>query len=846
VQADPGRHEFIFHPADHPELWLHDPQVWWPVTYGEHPLYKVTMTASTDGTPSSSASSILGVRTVGTYVLKSGGRAFTCNGRTIRVTGGAWIPDMLLSWSAQRYRDEVRLMAEGNHTVVRVNGCGIMPPEVFFDACDRNGLLVWEDFSRTSSGTADADKDVLMANMTDFVDRARSHPSLLVWEGSNESLPQQNWGQPMQDQVLPAMDGTRPWLVSSSSDAKWAPPIHMRSGGPYALAPLKTYFDLYQRGGSYTCKNEIGMACPPPLNSLDQAIPDWDKPDQTNYPLNVTFGFHDATSNNYQQTHDTIRSTFGPTPDLMQYLWLADLYTGTGYRAIYEAANKARPLNSGTHLWKVNAAWPSMMWQLFDWYLRPNAGYYGMKEACKPLHVQHSIDDNGIQVVSTLPDAKPKLQVQAEILSPAGKAEFTKSFPVDAAADATTVVGTLADQLNDDQLHFLALTLTDANGQVLDRDVRWVQKDQQWGALQTIASAIVTATVEKQTIEGDETAYVVAVENSSDVPTANAWVEVLQGAQGREVLPSFWSDNALTLLPHEKRELTVRFRTALLAGAEPHLLVEGFNAMPREISVATGQPVPLSIKAVGCEMSAEQYRGVTIDMSFVNAGTAGPRFTSWPIPIALDGVIIQYVHLDVRGTQPSHTTVAFRGLTPGEHTVTVGYPDDPASIATLKINAPSIPRISLLPVPVTSKVSEPGHPHPERLFDAALKPDMVATNDLTGYSYATNGNGVTPVVWTDYGKSITAGGLVYAQREDKDPMASKVYQIKLWFYPTETGNSAGLPDTPPDETVDIPRPADPNLNYYPFAHSHQGRCVVMQFMGKDGKPGGAELRLVAP
>ena len=91
------------------------------------------------------------MRTVGSFLLPSGGRAFTVNGRTIRMTGGAWVPDYLMSWSAQRYRDEVRLMAEGNHTIVRVNGCGIVPPDVFFDACDRCGVLVWQDLSRTSS-----------------------------------------------------------------------------------------------------------------------------------------------------------------------------------------------------------------------------------------------------------------------------------------------------------------------------------------------------------------------------------------------------------------------------------------------------------------------------------------------------------------------------------------------------------------------------------------------------------------------------------------------------------------------------------------------------------------------
>ena len=129
---------------------LRRPRLWWPVTYGDQPLYRLTVEARVDGQISSQATSRFGVRSVGSIVLPSGGRAFTVNGRTIRMTGGAWIPDFLSSWSAQRYRDEVRLMAEGNHTIVRVNGCGIVPPDAFFDACDRYGLLVWQDLSRTS------------------------------------------------------------------------------------------------------------------------------------------------------------------------------------------------------------------------------------------------------------------------------------------------------------------------------------------------------------------------------------------------------------------------------------------------------------------------------------------------------------------------------------------------------------------------------------------------------------------------------------------------------------------------------------------------------------------------
>ena len=181
--------EVILKPQDHPSLVLCRPQLWWPVTYGRQPLYLLTVQALVDGRPSSQVARRFGVRTVGSVILPSGGRVFTVNGRIIRMTGGAWIPDYLMSWSAQRYRDEIRLMAEGNHTVVRVNGCGLVAPDVFYDACDRYGVLVWQDLSRTSSLPVVLspkpcnDAALYLDNMRDCIYRLRGRTSLLVWCG---------------------------------------------------------------------------------------------------------------------------------------------------------------------------------------------------------------------------------------------------------------------------------------------------------------------------------------------------------------------------------------------------------------------------------------------------------------------------------------------------------------------------------------------------------------------------------------------------------------------------------------------------------------------------------------
>lgn len=655
--------EITLHHGDHPELILHNPVLWWPVGYGAPALYRLTVEAWIDGQLSSSSASNVGIRTLGTYLLPSGGRAFTVNGRTIRLTGGAWVPDFLLSWSAQRYRDEVRLMAEGNHTVVRVNGCGIMPPDVFFDECDRRGLLVWQDFSRTSIAW-EARKDkvhsndplpceaaLLLTNMEDCIMRLRSHPSLLLWCGCNEATPQADFGQPMQNQILPALDPLRLWLPSSGSDPSWErEPIRTWSGGPYELVPLARYFRLYETGTSFTCKNEIGLASPPPLNSLRRAIPSFRQPQAKAFPLNQAFGYHDATGPIYRATHNLIRSNIGEAACLNDYLWMADLWSSAAYRCIYEAANQARPRNAGTHLWKVNAAWPSMMWQLFDWYLRPNAGYYAMRSACQPLHVQYSLLDYSIQVVSTLPVVERGLLVTAAIYDLSGKLQYSREWSIEAAAETNTPVDALPSFVADGRLFFVSLRLLNAAGRELSRSVTWLQKDGNWQDLLQLPSVAVTTQVLEQAGDKTETVLRLAVHNTSPLPAVQIWLEILRGLGGEEVLPAFWSDNGFTLPPGEEREITVRFRSGLLRNAEPYLMSEGWNVRPQEIRLHGPQAVPRRLHVTGIEIKREGRLTQAV-VRVRQAAPPGPRLTNWPLQIQVRGRLLRTIRLGLAANE---------------------------------------------------------------------------------------------------------------------------------------------------------------------------------------------------
>ena len=134
------------------------------------------------------------------------------------------------------------------------------------------------------------------------------------------------------------------------------------------MVRLPEYFRLYAEDPMFTCRDEIGLLSPPPINSIVKAIPDHDQPAPEWFPWNRDLGYHDATDHVLKDSDKIIREDLGEPACLTEYLWMGDLYSSLVYRAIYEAANKVRPRNAGTHIWKINAAWPSVVQQVFDWY----------------------------------------------------------------------------------------------------------------------------------------------------------------------------------------------------------------------------------------------------------------------------------------------------------------------------------------------------------------------------------------------------------------------------------------------------------------------------------------------
>lgn len=692
--------EVMFTPREFPSLIMHHPHLWWPHGYGAQPLYRLSVTASVCGQLSDRNTADFGVRSIGyfyrpvqfahklnpvpdgeppySYPPLETARIFTVNGRPIRLVGGSMVPDFLLTWSAQHYRDQVRLMTEGNQTIVRVWGGGIIMPDVFYDEADRRGLLVWQDLVRTSFTVAwgkkegeipKVDKEAYLANMQDAILRLRGRTSLLAWCGINESAEPIDIGLALQNDLLPKLDGTRPWLPSTSTEPIWAiEPLGMRSFGPYSIQPIRYYFDQYAHSPDFLFKNEIGLESEPAFNSILKAIPGAGAIDARQSWDTQVLRDHGLPSRTL--TPFMIR-TLGKPLSLADFSTMAQMLSAQSFGAIFDAANKNRSRNPGTMVWMTNAAWLDCMFQLYDWYLRPTAGYYAVKAASRKLHVFYAADDHTLSVVSLLPHPVD-VRIRATLTSALGVQQDVKDYTLTSAADATTVAGPAPLDIADGQLHFLALNLMDTRGHELDRLVTWVQNDECWSSLLALPPVSVTASmISTAHPHPGEIQYQVEVINHGAVPAVQAWVEVIDGPLGHEVLPSFWSYNAFSMLPGEHRTITVSFRGSLQTKRHLRLMVEGFNVTPAEFGIEHGDvPAPIRAEVTSLKQSSQDGRRVIL-VDVKQTGETGPRTTLWPLSLNVDGRLLRTFRVALRSGDSSEVEIP-ADLLRGGQTVQAG------------------------------------------------------------------------------------------------------------------------------------------------------------------------------
>jgi beta-galactosidase/beta-glucuronidase len=558
-----------------PELSVQQPALWWPLGYGAPNLYTTAASLEINGQPSDERIFFTGIRTTtstATMLKNSVRRDFFVNGKRIHLVGGAWVPDMMLQNDSLRIARELQLVKNANQNLVRIWGGGVTPSDLFFDLCDQLGLLVWNDFWVTGDtqgefkGSPDwpLEGHVFVKNVTSSIYRIRHHASLLLWTGGNEGHARKPLYDAMRDSVI-ALDGSRPFIPSSSGFAKlptgwkgsWPDdkPSGVYSGGPYTWQDPARYYELVEKSPDWVFKDETGIPSQPPYTTLPKIIPNlvWDK--KAPFPFNDTWGYHDAATGNgrYDLYYHEMVKRFGEPTTMEGFSDQMQLMNAMGYQGIFEAPQSKLNDTGGVMLWKLNPAFPSVIWQLYDWYLLPNAGYYFSKNSCAPVHLQWNRGTRQIDAVNRQHKAAADLGAEAVLYDLSGKQVV--SFSDRLTLKPSSVLPWKLLPANTNAVHFLVLRLTQ-NGQLINQNTYWLEPNGQFTSLKSMASATVAINSASEKVNGSKSEFQIEVQNTS--PQVAFFTRLqLMNQTGEEVLPAYWADNYITLKPGERQTIRV-------------------------------------------------------------------------------------------------------------------------------------------------------------------------------------------------------------------------------------------------------------------------------------------------
>ncbi len=601
--------DVTFTPDKFPQLIFANPRLWWPTQMGKPNLYKLVLEVDTAGASKEAYSSEFGIREITSKVNSVGGRVFTINGKNILIRGGGWTPDLMLRENSQRMQDEFRYVRDMGLNTIRLEGK--LETQEFFDLADHQGILVmagwcccdfWERWPRWKP----VDFEIAKQSLRDQIYRLRSHPSLVMWLNGSDNPP-----PPDVEQMYLDVEKDLFWpnpVVSSATGKKTTVTgdSGMKMSGPYEyVAPSYWEVDTPEGqpgrklcnpggcGGGYGFDSETSMGpAVPPIESIKAMVGKdhlWPIDDFWNYHTGggefKTIGvFTDALTNRY-----------GKSDNVEDFALKSQMQTYEGVRAMYEAYSRNKYQSAGVIQWMLNNAWPSMIWHLYDYYLRPGGGYFGAKRALEPLHPIYGYDDHSIWLVSSQYEDVKGLKLITKIYNLDATEKFSQDNKLDAAADSTTKIFTLPDVSGLSNTYFLVLKLEDSAGKQVGSNFYWLSTKPEtidwaksnWWMTPTAQYADFTAisqlpkvklkVTERSEHKGEEEITRVSLENPSKNLAFFVRLKVDKGAKGEEILPVVWEDNYISLLPGEKREVSATYRASELGSAKPAVEVSGWN-----------------------------------------------------------------------------------------------------------------------------------------------------------------------------------------------------------------------------------------------------------------------------
>jgi hypothetical protein len=400
---------------------------------------------------------------------------------------------------------------------------------------------------------------LFMRNVKDTLLRIRSHPSIGLYCGRNEGYPP----KPIDEGIRKTLAELHPGLhyIPSSADDT------VQGHGPYWVMPTRFYFE---KRATPKLHSELGMPNIMSLDSVRQTMPE-----AALWPQGRMWGLHDFCLGGAQRAaafRDVIDNGYGGAANAEEWLTLAQFVNYEGHRAMYEAQSRNR---MGLLIWMSHPAWPTFVWQTYDYFFEPTAAYFGAKKASEPLHIQWNIATDSVEVVN-YSGGEAKLTARAEIRNMDGALKWEKEVAVDSAEDSDVAAIKMEYPEGLTPVHFIRLKLT-RGGQTVSENFYWRGlKEGDYRAIRQLPKVKIEAAtrVERQ---GSRWQLTTDLHNVSAQPALMLKLKVVRQKTGDRILPALYSDNYVSLMPGERRTIGIELEDADTRGETPRVTVEGFN-----------------------------------------------------------------------------------------------------------------------------------------------------------------------------------------------------------------------------------------------------------------------------
>lgn len=401
--------DIVFNPRNENALRVEKPKLWWPNGFGDPFLYNCQLTIKEDNKVSDIKNFDFGIREYSYHTEQNNVFHIYVNGEKIFLKGGNWgMSEYLLRCRGEEYFTKIQLHKEMNFNIIR-NWMGSTTDKEFYEACDKYGIMIWDDFWLNSKFGVPEFPDDFNKNAIEKIKRYRNHPSIVIWCGENEGTPgKYKSGEDLDanlSEYISIYDGgNRHYQPDSRKGNGLSGSGLWRNYNPsfyFSSASNSIFGDKYPKDKGWGLRTEIGTAVFTTFESFKEFMPreNW-------WPRNEMWNKHffgSLAKNGGPDVYEqTINQSYGEASGIEDFCEKAQLVSLETNKAMFEAwGHHLWDDASGILIWMSQSAYPSFVWQTYDYYYDLTGAYWGAKKGCEPLHIYWNSNESSVNVANT-------------------------------------------------------------------------------------------------------------------------------------------------------------------------------------------------------------------------------------------------------------------------------------------------------------------------------------------------------------------------------------------------------------------------------------------------------------